>query len=134
MPYHIRVLIPCYREPLQIVVKTINAAYDAVLPAGCHRTIYVCDDGKDPKLRRFCRAMGPSVVYVSGRRREAGEMNGKSGNLNNCMTQIYPEGVPVPYNELICIFDADQVLPPEFPCQFQSLRLPQAPASHWASA
>ena len=111
MPYHVRVLIPCYREPLQIVVKTINAAYDAVLPAGCHRTIYVCDDGKDPKLRRFCRAMGPSVVYVSGRRRAAGEMNGKSGNLNNCMTQIYPEGEPVPYNELICVFDADQVLP-----------------------
>ena len=111
MPYHVRVLIPCYREPLQIVVKTINAAYDAVLPAGCHRTIYVCDDGKDPKLRRFCRAMGPSVVYVSGRRRAAGEMNGKSGNLNNCLTQIYPEGEPVPYNEVICIFDADQVPP-----------------------
>ena len=69
-PYHARVLIPCYREPLHIIVKTINAAYDALLPHGCHRTVYVCDDGQDPKLRRFCRAMGPSVVYVSGRRRE----------------------------------------------------------------
>lgn len=69
-PYHVRVLIPCYREPLAIIVKTINASYDALLPAGCHRTIYVCDDGLDPKLRRFCRAMGPSVVYVSGRRRQ----------------------------------------------------------------
>ena len=69
-PYHVRVLIPCYREPLHIIVKTINAAYDALLPEGCHRTVYVCDDGQDPKLRRFCRAMGPSVVYVSGRRRQ----------------------------------------------------------------
>ena len=42
---------------------------------------------------------------------QAGEMNGKSGNLNNCLTQVYPEGVPVPSNELTCIFDADQVLP-----------------------
>ena len=42
---------------------------------------------------------------------QAGEMNGKSGNLNNCLTQIYPEGVAVPPSELVCIFDADQVLP-----------------------
>ena len=48
------------------------------------------------------------VVYVSGRKREAGEMNGKSGNINNCCSQIYPRGVKIPSNELVCIFDADQ--------------------------
>lgn len=30
------------------------------------------------------------VVYVSGRKRPEGEMNGKSGNINNCCSQIYP--------------------------------------------
>ena len=40
---------------------------------------------------------------------QAGEMNGKSGNLNNCLTQIYPEDVPMPPSELVAIFDADQV-------------------------
>jgi endoglucanase len=49
------------------------------------------------------------VVYVSGRKREAGEMNGKSGNINNCLSQIYPKGIKIPSNELVCIFDADQV-------------------------
>lgn len=50
-------------------------------------------------------------MYVSGRKRAPGEMNGKSSNLNNCLAQIYPPGIPIPPNELVCIFDADQVLP-----------------------
>lgn len=49
------------------------------------------------------------MIYVSGRKRQAGEMNGKSGNINNCCAQIYPKGVKIPPNELVCIFDADQV-------------------------
>lgn len=53
--------------------------------------------------------MGDQFVYVSGRKRAAGEMNGKSSNLNNCLSQIYPPGIPIPPNELVCIFDADQV-------------------------
>jgi endoglucanase len=46
---------------------------------------------------------------VSGRKRPAGEMNGKSGNINNCCSQIYPKGTKIPTNEIVCIFDADQV-------------------------
>ena len=53
--------------------------------------------------------MGEDFVYVSGRKRAVGEMNGKSSNLNNCLGQIYPPGIPIPPNELVCIFDADQV-------------------------
>ena len=67
------------------------AAYDAELPRGCSRTIYLCDDGKDPKKRKWCDTMGPEVQYVSGRKRPSGEMNGKSGNLNNVVAQMYPE-------------------------------------------
>ena len=33
------------------------------------------------------------MVYVSGRKRPEGEMNGKSGNINNCCSQIYPKYV-----------------------------------------
>ena len=46
LPYHIRVLVPCYREELEIVQRTVLAALDADLPAGCARTVYLCDDGK----------------------------------------------------------------------------------------
>ena len=45
-PYHVRVCVPCYKESLEILRRTIMAAYDATLPAGCARTIYLCDDGK----------------------------------------------------------------------------------------
>ncbi|KAK9804363.1 hypothetical protein WJX72_009368 [[Myrmecia] bisecta] len=114
LPYHVRVLIPCYKEGTELVRKTIQGAFDAVLPANCCRTIYLSDDGKDPTKRHMCREFGPDVVYVSGRQRAPGEVNGKSGNLNNCLSQIYPEGVPVPPNELVCIFDADQVANSDF--------------------
>ncbi len=53
--------------------------------------------------------MGPDIIYVSGRMRKSGEMNGKSANLNNCLSHIYPVGTPIPPNEITCIFDADQV-------------------------
>lgn len=108
-PYHVRVCVPCYKESLEILRRTIMAAYDATLPAGCARTIYLCDDGKDPKKRKWVDTLGSDVVYVSGRKRPPGEMNGKSGNINNVCSQLYPPGTVVPGNELICIFDADQV-------------------------
>ena len=61
------------------------------------------------RVLRRCEQMGPEIVYVSGRKRAVGEMNGKSANLNNCLSYIYPAGTTIPANELACIFDADQV-------------------------
>ena len=51
--YHVRVLVPCYRESLEIVARTSQAAWNAKLPVGCDRTIYLCDDGKDPLKRKW---------------------------------------------------------------------------------
>lgn len=64
---------------------------------------------QDPKKRKWVDSLAADVVYVSGRKRPGGEMNGKSGNINNVCSQLYPPGTVVPGNELICIFDADQV-------------------------
>ena len=36
-------------------------------------------------------------------------MNGKSGNMNNVLAQIYPTGCFIPGDEIIAVFDADQV-------------------------
>ncbi|KAK9837911.1 hypothetical protein WJX74_007544 [Apatococcus lobatus] len=113
-PYHVRVLVPCYQEPLSLVKRTIEAALDAELPKGVHRTIYLLDDGKDPKKRRWCSTMGAEVVYVSGRTRKQGEVNGKSGNLNNCLKQLYPEDYYIPQTELVAVFDADQMANKDF--------------------
>lgn len=53
LPYHVRVLVPCYNESLEIVGKTAMAALDAMLPVGCSRTVYICDDGKDAQKRKW---------------------------------------------------------------------------------
>ena len=58
--------------------------------------------------------MGKEVVYVSGRVRAPGEMNGKSGNMNNALAQIYPKEYAIPGNEVVCVFDADQVAKRDF--------------------
>lgn len=52
-PYHVRVLVPCYSEPLEIVGATVTAALKAFLPAGVQRTLYLCDDGKDSTKRKW---------------------------------------------------------------------------------
>lgn len=50
-PYHVRVLVPCYKEPLEILQQTLMGALSAALPKGCRRTVYLCDDGKDQDKR-----------------------------------------------------------------------------------
>ena len=42
----------------------------------------------------------PELVYVSGRERQPGEINGKSGNLNNALGLIYPAEVDIPLDEV----------------------------------
>ena len=55
-----------------------------------------------------------SFLHRAGRIRKKGEMNGKSGNMNNVLAQIYPTGCFIPGNELIAVFDADQIAKPDF--------------------
>ena len=114
--YHIRVVIPCYKEPLDVVTRTFLAAMYASMPINCKRTIYLLDDGKDPEKKEFVRSLNvPNAVYISGRKRAKGEMNGKSCNINNAMRLIYPgEDLEIPSNEVICVFDADQVCNADF--------------------
>lgn len=33
-----------------------------LMAAGCQRTVYVCDDGKDKFKRRMCQRMGREVI------------------------------------------------------------------------
>lgn len=41
LPYHIRVVVACYKEDLDCIKRTIKAAHAATLPYGCKRTIYL---------------------------------------------------------------------------------------------
>ena len=68
--FHVRVLVPCYKEDLAVVASTVQAALSADLPALTRRTVYLLDDGKDAEKKSFIeglRMSGEDVVYVSGR-------------------------------------------------------------------
>ena len=80
-PHSAHPLPPLPTLTQDIVRRTILAAREAALPTGCSRTVYLLDDGRDPKKRKWVDALAdPAIVYVSGRKRPAGEMNGERGS------------------------------------------------------
>ncbi|GAX77149.1 hypothetical protein CEUSTIGMA_g4595.t1 [Chlamydomonas eustigma] len=126
--FHVRVLIPCYKEDLAVIASTVQAALSADLPALTRRTVYMLDDGKDLEKKSFIeglRMSGEDVVYVSGRIRKKGEVNGKSGNLNNALRNVIYKNYPknelgeidwteISNKECIVVFDADMNCKPDF--------------------
>ena len=46
--------------------------------------------------------------------RTAGEVNGKAGNLNNLLEQLYPLASTAPETDLVAVFDCDQVCERDF--------------------
>ncbi|RJQ23226.1 MAG: glycosyltransferase [Nitrospiraceae bacterium] len=94
--FSVDILIPVYREPLEIIEKTLTAAVSIDY---ADKKIYVLDDGEDDKVRAICEQH--HVEYI---RRPTHE-NRKAGNLNYAFK--------VTTGELILTLDADQVAKPD---------------------
>eukprot|EP00878_Enallax_costatus_P000276 GHUV01000347.1.p1 GENE.GHUV01000347.1~~GHUV01000347.1.p1 ORF type:complete len:1266 (+),score=343.56 GHUV01000347.1:286-4083(+) len=126
LKFHVRVLIPCYKESCELVKLTVLGALKAPLPKDTLRTVYLCDDGKDPTKEEMIRELNAEygcLEYVSGRKRDPnGETNGKSNNLNHCLKNVIykdyypinPQGPKIPKHEVMVVFDADMVAKPNF--------------------
>ena len=114
-----------------IVCRAAAAPLQVESCGACQRVVELRRDAWDPDpvapgstLKLLAAAAGVFCldskvsVPISIRRAKAecaaGEMNGKSGNINNVCAQMYPQGTKVPGTELLCIFDADQVASKEF--------------------
>jgi endoglucanase len=69
--FDLRILVPCYKEDLEVVENTVKAILNADFPHNTTRTVYLCDDGQDPLKREFASRVS-DVVYVTGRYREKG--------------------------------------------------------------
>ncbi len=72
-------MVPCYKEDLGVIQATVTAAMEAKLPPGVKRTLYLCDDGKDPNKKLWLESTFPAgeVKYVSGRvRAKVGRLSG----------------------------------------------------------
>jgi hypothetical protein len=81
-----------------------------------HRNVISVTELPPPLLTlRPCRRCCCSCCccrYVSGRTRAPGEINGKSGNLNNCLRNVIyadfeEDFADIPAQELVVVFDAD---------------------------
>lgn len=73
LKFHVRVLIPCYKESVDLVKLTVLGALKAPLPKDTLRTVYLCDDGKDPAKEEMVRDLNNEwgcIEYVSGRKRD----------------------------------------------------------------
>ena len=78
--YHIRVLIPCYKENLEIVSHTVMACYYAPVPVNCKKTIYVLDDGNDPNKEKWVQGVNSeNVVYLNNRKKQYVELKDRKG-------------------------------------------------------
>lgn len=94
------VFISCYREPVEIVRRTAEAARDIRWP---HHT-YILDDGSSPAMEAMAAEVG--VGYITRSADWAGKpRHAKSGNLSNALMRT--DG------EIILMLDADQIPVPD---------------------
>ncbi|KAK9821120.1 hypothetical protein WJX81_000795 [Elliptochloris bilobata] len=115
-PFHVQVLVPCYTEALDIVAESVWAAHVAQVPAGCAKTVWLLDDGKDADKAAWVAGLGAgdAVRYLAGRKRPKDEVNGKAGNLNHALRKIHPRGLTIAPGEVVAVFDCDQVCDADF--------------------
>jgi cellulose synthase (UDP-forming) len=92
----------CPGEPHDMIIGTLTAMKNVRYP----HTTYLCDEGNDPLLKKFCEEN--DIIHVT----RVVKVDAKAGNINNALRQakgeicvvLDPDHVPVP--EFI-----DQVLP-----------------------
>eukprot|EP00475_Leptophrys_vorax_P041454 TRINITY_DN78186_c0_g1_i1.p1 TRINITY_DN78186_c0_g1~~TRINITY_DN78186_c0_g1_i1.p1 ORF type:complete len:1100 (+),score=339.37 TRINITY_DN78186_c0_g1_i1:176-3475(+) len=130
LAYTVRVLVPCYKEGLDIVQPTLTAALKMKHDAD-KLFVYLCDDGNDPEKEKWCKDMNaqyPNLIYITRPKEFKG--HGKAGNLNYTLREVIYKNV-LHYNraldedpseeakkkrrkyinrkEIVAIFDADMV-------------------------
>eukprot|EP00475_Leptophrys_vorax_P032747 TRINITY_DN5092_c0_g1_i1.p1 TRINITY_DN5092_c0_g1~~TRINITY_DN5092_c0_g1_i1.p1 ORF type:complete len:675 (-),score=148.98 TRINITY_DN5092_c0_g1_i1:68-2092(-) len=121
--FTVRLLIPCYKESVEIVKMTALAALNSDWPEK-RLFVYILDDGNDKAKASWVKVMRkrfPNLNYVV--RPQEFKGHGKAGNLNYCAEQIlYPQaaGLPlaeagkvVPATDLIGVLDADMICTPD---------------------
>lgn len=86
----------CPGEPREMIIRTLKAMKAISYP----HTNYLCDEGNDPVLEKFCREAG--IVYVTREQK----INAKAGNINNALRQAT--------GEICIVLDPDHEPVPEF--------------------
>lgn len=118
----VRVLIPCCREPFELVKASVLAALSAAVPANMSKHVYLLDDLPDERRRVWVQSMtGATRGCLHYRSRAPGmnETNARACNLNASLQLLYGElgsdvGRGACDSELVAVLDADQVCNADF--------------------
>lgn len=108
------IIIPCCKEPLEMIKDTVSAviAIDWTV-----LDIYVCDDGADDDLKEWVdyldkeafknlpKSMKRTIKCV--RRVKNNPHHAKAGNINNCFKNFC-------YSKYVAVIDADMIIHPSF--------------------
>ncbi|KAI9173263.1 hypothetical protein H9P43_007394 [Blastocladiella emersonii ATCC 22665] len=103
------ILIPCCREPTDLVKETVLAALWQDYPAEKF-TVHVCDDGKDDELREWIEhehaVNGTNVRYIRRVKTPGVPHHAKAGNVNHAIS--------LTTGEFVGILDADMLVRSEY--------------------
>jgi len=105
----IAVLICTYNEDEEILERTIVGALHIDYP---NYRVWVCDDGRRPKLKRLCEQHGCGYLTRDDNR------HAKAGNINNALRHL---STLADRPEFVAILDADFVPKPAFLARTLSL-------------
>lgn len=85
----VALIIPTCREPVRLILRTVQSVYEQDYPAD-RLVVIVSDDGHDHVLRRRLTQLFPAVVYHEPPDLNAPGRDGaaKAGNLNSAMALI----------------------------------------------
>lgn len=84
-------------EPYEMITNTLKAIKNIRYP----HTTYLCDEGNDPYLKKFCQENG--IIHVTRDNRK----DAKAGNINNALEK-YATG------DICVILDPDHIPQPDF--------------------
>ena len=105
----IRIMIPTYKEPLDVVGPTIQEVTHMDVPPGLEIHAYVLDDGRRKYMEDYVLGLKTKqhvyIHYMGRPKLEGVPHHAKAGNINHTLRFIYDHGKTE--GEACVIFDAD---------------------------
>lgn len=93
------------------MVKTsVMNAYNADVPSGTVRTIYVIDDGVGTERLNWVQSLAlEDILYVPGQAEYDEDINPFGASMTHILKRVYPTGArteKVPEWEIVCMIEA----------------------------
>nr|BAJ65324.1 cellulose synthase [Molgula tectiformis] len=104
-----RIMVPTYKEPLEVVAGTVHEIIHMELPPGLHVHVYVLDDGRRENLENWVLSKRTKrrmyLHYVARPKLPGVPHHAKAGNINHTLHFIFDDCCTE--GECVIIFDAD---------------------------